>query len=67
MKSIPAMPPIGPSFDAADYAKRALGACSLAPFYAHWAFFYAQSLVHLDGKRRRVFKREGMWQIEVAS
>jgi len=65
MKSVPAMPPIGPSHDAEDYTHRVARALTLTPFYAHWAVFAAQGLAHLDGKRRRVVKRDGDWRIEL--
>jgi len=68
VKSIPAMPPIGPSHDAEDYAHRVARALTLAPFYAHWAVFAAQGLMRLDGQRRRVYKHgAGDWRIELAA
>jgi hypothetical protein len=44
---------------------------SLVPYTVRWysvdaAFCHAQVLAHTDGRRRRVFKRAGIWRVDLA-
>jgi hypothetical protein len=68
LNSIPAMPTL--SSKDIDDERRAV---ALDDADYEWvsdagiAFCHAQARAHYDGKRRRVFKHEGVWHIEVAS
>ena len=68
MKSIPAMPAL--SAEDIDRERRAV---ALDDADYEWtnsaadAFCHAQARAHYHGKRRRVFKDDDVWRIEVAS